>query len=229
MKMVICMEKKYYLFEMRGLWLQGLSIVILIFMFILTGILSDLVLMDNKDLILVFVLIIPYLILHEFLHAFSYVLNGADYKNITFGVHLEKGIMCCLCKQNISKRNILISLLFPFIFIGVITYIIGLIIHNPVLVWLSIFNISGCSGDLMMFLALAKIKNFEYSEYDNPMAFGIYADEDLSKDKFLGLKYIGSVCKLDRNDMKKISVSKISIIFLLIFMGLGLVIFLSNM
>ena len=72
--------------------------------------------------------------------------------------------MCCLCKQNISKKNILISLLFPFIFIGVITYVIGVLFNNSVLIWLSILNISGCSGDLMMFLGLLRLKNFEYSE-----------------------------------------------------------------
>ena len=219
------MEKKYYLFEMKGLWLQCLSIVILVLMLILTGILYDGILMDSSDLILVFVLIIPYLLLHELLHSCSYVLNGANYKKITYGVHLEKGIMCCLCKQNISKRNILISLLFPFIFIGVITYIIGILTDNLVLIWLSIFNISGCSGDLMMFWGLAKIKNFEYSEYDNPMAFGIYTDEDLSKKRLLGLRYIGSVYKLDRHDMKKIRVSKISIIFIFIFLLFGILLY----
>ena len=174
--------------------------------------------MNSSDLILVFALIIPYLLLHELLHSLAYVLNGADYKNITYGVHLEKGIMCCLCKQNISKKNILISLLFPFIFIGVITYIVGILTDNLVLIWLSIFNISGCSGDLMMFWGLAKINNFEYSEYDNPMAFGIYTDEDLSKRNLLALRYIGSADRLDRHDMKKIKISKISIIFILIFL-----------
>ena len=212
------MEKKYYLFELDGLWLQGLSIVILVLMLILTGFLYDGMFMNSNDLILVFAVIIPYLLLHELLHSLAYVLNGADYKNITYGVHLEKGIMCCLCKQNISKRNILISLLFPFIFIGVITYIVGILTDNLVLIWLSIFNISGCSGDLMMFWGLAKINNFEYSEYDNPMAFGIYTDEDLSKRNLLALRYIGSADKLDRHDMKKIKISKISIIFILIFL-----------
>ena len=211
------MEKKYYLFELDSLWLQSLSIVILVLMLILTGFLYSGVFMDS-DLVWVFVLIIPYLLLHELLHSLAYVLNGADYKNITYGVHLEKGIMCCLCKQNISKRNILVSLLFPFIFIGVITYIVGILTDNLVLIWLSIFNISGCSGDLMMFWGLAKIKNFEYSEYDNPMAFGIYTAEDLSKRNLLGLRYIGSAARLDRNDMKKVRISKISIIFILIFL-----------
>lgn len=183
--------------------------------------------MDN--FYLVFILIIPYLVLHELLHAFAYVLNGAKSRNITFGIHLEKGIMCTLCKENISKRNILISLLFPFIFIGVITYILGIYFNNDVLVWLSIFNISGCSGDLMMFFDLIKIKNFEYSEYDNPLAFGIYTDEDLSDKKLFGLKYIGSKMDLEKNDFKKLSVSKVSLIFLLMFLIFGIFCFINHL
>ena len=108
-------EKKYYIFEMNGVILQVISIIILIVMIILTAYLSDGIIMSNKDLELIFLLIIPYLILHELLHSVAYVINGANFNNITYGAHLEKGILCCLCKQNVSKRNILISLLFPFI------------------------------------------------------------------------------------------------------------------
>lgn len=214
------MDKKYYLFEMKNSWLQILAIIILLVMIFLTGLFSSSLIMETKDFIILFILIIPYLLLHEVLHSISYVLNGASFKNITYGIHLEKGIMCCLCKQNISKKNILISLLTPFILIGVITYIIGIYLNNPVLIWLSILNISGCSADLMMFFALVKLKNFEYSEYDNPMAFGIYTSEDLSKYNFLGLKYLGKTDKLKKNDMKKISINKPSLICFLIFLVL---------
>jgi hypothetical protein len=132
-------------------------------------------------------------------------------------MHLEKSILCCLCKQNISKRAILTSLLYPFFLIGIVTYIIGIVAKQPVLIILSIANISGCAGDLMMFYGLSKIKNFEYSEYDNPLAFGIYTEEDLSKHKIFGLKYIGMQDTLERKDLKKLVISKPTIIFLLIF------------
>lgn len=215
-------EKKYYIFEMNGVILQVISIIILIVMLILTAYLSNTIIITNQDLKLIFLLIIPYLILHELLHSVAYVVNGANFKNITYGAHLEKGILCCLCKQNVSKRNILISLLFPFIIIGVITYIIGILINNTVLVWLSILNISGCSADLIMFLDLLKLKGFEYSEYDNPMAFGLYTNKDLSKTKLFGLKYIGEDKALEKNNMEKVSISKFSIITFIIFIILGI-------
>lgn len=215
-------ERKYYVYEMNGVTLQIISVIFLIIMLFITFFFSNEITMTDKDFELIFLLIIPYLILHELLHSLAYVINGADFKNITYGAHIEKGILCCLCKQNISKRNILISLLFPFVIIGVITYIIGILINSTVLIWLSILNISGCSADLIMFLDLLKLKDFEYSEYDNPVAFGLYTSKNLSKTKLFGLKYIGETKALEKNNMKKISISKFSIITFIIFIILGI-------
>lgn len=215
------MKKKYYLFEMDMVWLQIISAVLLIFMFFVTLYVYPEFNILDKSFAIAFILMIPYMILHEILHSISYVMNGAKFKNITYGVHLDKGVLCCLCKQNITKKNILISLLTPFIIIGVLTYIIGILINSQVLVILSIFNISGCAGDLMMFLELAKIKNFEFSEYDNPVAFGLYSSEDLSKTKLKGLKYIDCSTKLDKKDLKKIRVSMSSIFIALGYLLLG--------
>ena len=169
-----------------------------------------------------FIFMLPYFALHEVLHSIGYVLNGADFKYITYGAHLEKGVFCCLCKQNVSKRCILISLLFPFFFIGVVTYIIGIVFNIPILILLSIMNIAGCSGDLIMFYSLSKLKNYEYSEYDDPISFGLYTEEDLSKKKLPCLKYVGTKDELERNDLKKISVSKTSIAIIIIYMLFGI-------
>lgn len=215
------MKKKYYLFEMDMVWLQIISAVLLVLMFFVTLYVYPEFNILDKSFAIAFILMIPYMILHEILHSISYVMNGAKFKNITYGVHLDKGVLCCLCKQNITKKNILISLLTPFIIIGVLTYIIGILINSQVLVILSIFNISGCAGDLMMFLELAKIKNFEFSEYDNPVAFGLYSSEDLSKTKLKGLKYIDCSTKLDKKDLKKIRVSMSSIFIALGYLLLG--------
>ena len=64
---------------------------------------------------------------------------------------------------------------------------------------------------------------------DDPVSFGIYTDEDLSKRKMFGLKFIGEKNSLERNDMRKFSISKVSIIIFLIFICLGgLAIFLNS-
>ena len=216
-------KKKYYLFQLKPFELNVVSLLLIVLMFLITAALRVPFDLGDKGFALVFAFMIPYFILHEILHSISYVLNGADFKKVTYGAHLEKGVLCCLCKQNITRRNILCSLLFPFVIIGVITYIIGVLINSPVLILLSIMNISGCSGDLMMFLALSKLKNYEYSEYDDPTSFGLYTNEDLSDKKFFGIKYVGTSDKLDRDDLKKLDINKGNIILLSVIVVLGII------
>lgn len=211
-------NKKYYLFEMNLRWLNIVSIVLLLLALLLTILIGIDLEFGGNAWTITLILIVPYLIFHELLHGASYVLNGAQLKNITFGAYLEKGILCCLCKQNVSRKNILISVITPFVWLGLVTYIIGIMTDNLVLILLSIFNISGCSGDLMMFLAFLKLKNFEYSEYDNPTAFGLYSENDLSYEKLFGLNYIGTKEKLEKHDLKKITISKTSIIIFFFFL-----------
>ena len=74
----------------------------------------------------------------------------------------------------------------------------------------------------MMFYSLSKLKNIEYSEYDNPIAFGIYTSEDLSQKKMIGLKYKKTKKKLEIKDLKKITISKISIISFIVLFILGI-------
>ncbi len=215
-------KKHYYLFEMKTITLNIISILLLIIMLIITYYLRKFdLLFENYALILM--LIVPYFILHELLHSIAYVIHGADFKNITYGAHIEKGILCCLCKQNISKRCILTSLVYPLIFLGIIVYLIGILTNCGLLVVLSIMNISGCAGDIMMFIGLSTIKNFEYSEYDNPMAFGIYTKEDFSKKKMLGLKYIETKDSLEKKDMKKVTISKVSWLYFIFMILMGIV------
>ena len=110
-------KKKYYIYEMNMTVLNIVSFALFFIMLALTiffykvGILYN----WNYPIGIIFLLMIPYLILHEILHSIAYVLHGANFKNITYGCHLEKGVLCCLCKQNVRKRNIMTSLLYPFV------------------------------------------------------------------------------------------------------------------
>ena len=140
---------------------------------------------------------------------------GANFKNIVYGILLEKGIMYCLCKQNISKKNILCSLLFPLVWLGILPFIIAIIFKISFLLILAILNISGCIGDIIMFKFIARLDNdIEFSEYDEPTGFGLYSSKDLSSSKSWGLKYMGEQNILQRQDLKKFNISKFSIIIL---------------
>ena len=73
-----------------------------------------------------------------------------------------------------------------------------------------------------MFAYIIKLnKDVEFSEYDSPIAFGLYADYDVSKVRHVGLKYLESTDKLEREDFKKISISKPSIIISIIILVIG--------
>ena len=218
------MKKKYYLYEMNLMVLNIISILLFFLIIMLTLFFYKIGVIHNWDysIGIIFILMIPYLALHEILHSVAYVLHGADFKNITYGAHLELGLLCCLCKQNITKKNILVSLIYPLFFIGILTYIIGIVMDWPLLIALSIVNISGCAGDIIMFLNFLGIKDFEYSEFDNPISFALYSAKDLSKRKMFGLKYIDHTNQLKREEFKKVTISKTSIIFFLVILLVGL-------
>lgn len=224
-------NKKYYIFTLNMNFLNIFSFIILFLVVGLTILIDKDFLLNSTSytfaverLFLTLVLVFGYLILHEILHSIGYYIYGAKYKNIIYGIELEKGIFYCLCKQNINKKNIMNSLMFPLFYIGIVTYIISFIINSPYLLILSIFNISGCVGDIFTFLFMLKLDNdIEFSEFDNTTSFGIYTDKDISKNKYLGLKYIETKEKLDRNEYTKIKVSKTSYIILILILVLSLI------
>lgn len=212
-------SKKYYLFEMKMLPLNIISVLLIIFVGVITYLIngeffvqSFYYVMDN--FVIFFPLMILYMGLHEVFHSISYCIYGADFKNIVYGIELEKGVFYCLCKEHIKRLNILNSLFFPLFYIGVVTYVIGLIFEMPYLLWLSIFNISGCSGDILMFIYMWKLnKDIEFTELDDCISFAIYSDSDVSKINHFGLKYKGTCDSVSRNDYKKIKISKFSYLF----------------
>lgn len=221
------MKKKYYLFEMDPNILNTVSIALFIIILLISFIIDKELLFESFNItnyFLILLLMLGYLCTHELLHSLAYVIYGAKYKNITYGVALEKGVLYCLCKQNITKKNILHSLMYPLIIIGIITYIISIMFKLPTLYLLSIMNIGGSIGDIIMFIFVKRLKNIEFSEYDSELGFALYSENDLSKEKSFGIKYIETKDKLKREDYKKIKISKPSIIMLIVLVIFSLII-----
>lgn len=218
------MKKEYYIFKIK---LKALNIVANVSFIVLFGIIyllfPDIIIkffeyFDNiKFCILFLPITMLYMALHEILHAIGYLLYGANLKKITFGMELEKGVFYCLCKQDISRKNILNSVLFPLFYIGFLTLIIGIIFKLPLLTVLSLLNISGATADIMYFMFIIKLdKNIKFSELDDGTSFAILSDRDVSKVKHIGLEYVSKRTNIERNDFKKIKVSKLSYIVLII-------------
>lgn len=227
-------NKKYYLFQMKLLPLNVISLVLLVVMVLVTYFINKDFFFSSLDTIfksfgLFLIFMILFMVIHEILHSISYCIYGGKFKNIIYGIELEKGVFYCLCKQNINKLNILNSLFFPLFYIGIVTYIIGIVFELPMLTWLSISNISGCSGDIIMFIYMSRLnKNTEFTELDDSTSFAIYSEEDVSKINHFGLKYIGCYDKVERNYLKKITVSKLSWIILVLILILSLLFFLAQ-
>ena len=225
--MNISKNKKVYVYKMNMLTANILCILIVLIFWLLTSYLGITLLDKNTNYFVLFILIILYLMLHEFLHGVGYFLGGTRRKNITYGIELEKGIFYAMAYQELSKKNILISLQMPFMVIGVITYIIGVIFNIPLLVLLSIVNISGASMDLAMFIYFLRLpKDFKYSESGNPDEFVVISHEDLTNKKSIFLNQIEvkdyKKEDFDFKDFKKIKITKTSIIILILFILLGL-------
>ncbi len=211
---------KYYIFE--------INIYILnIFCLLLFGVVLGITMVINYDLLIYsfnfinivwFILLyMLYMVLHEIFHSIAYVLYGGDFNKIVYGMKLESGVFYCLCKQDITRKNILNSLMFPLFYLGIFTYIVSFIFKIPYLLMLSIFNISGCIGDIIMFIYFIRLdRNIFFTEFDNPLRFAIKSDKDISTISHFGLKYIGCVNEVERNDLKKIKISKFSYVLLIL-------------
>lgn len=151
-------------------------------------------------------------ILHEIIHGIFYRMSkGIKNKDIAFGARIEKGVLFCLCKKPISKNEIIRSLLAPLILIGFVTLIIGFVFSFDLLIILSLMNICGAMGDILMTLFIAGMpKNMRYIE-DNGNRFVLITNEDISKKKSLGVKLEEveeDFAKIAISDSPKVAISK---------------------
>lgn len=218
-------KKKAYVLKMKLLPANMLSIIIFIILGIINLKLIGFVGIFRKPFILTIVIL--YFFLHELLHGIGYYIGGTKLKNISYGILLEKGLFYCMGYQEITKKNILLSLQMPFMVLGIITYIIGIILNLSVLVWLSAFNIMGASMDIVMFLYISRIKNVHYSETGNPDEFVLITEEDLNKKKSIFLK-VTETKNYKKEDyefdnIKRLNCTKSSIIALIVILGLDII------
>lgn len=185
---------KYYTYELNIGILNVLAILLFLILFLLMYLLGyDLEkLFLAEGIVVTLVLLVFWLMLHEVLHGIGFsIFKSVDRKNVVYGMALEKGVFYCMCKQKISKRVIFTALLFPLVIIGIITLIIGCVLNNYLLMLLSILNIMGSIGDIMMCIYFIKCpKDVMYLDLDDCTSFTVLSKSDLSKVKVFGIKLI---------------------------------------
>lgn len=247
-------KKKKYLFEYNMVFLNILCIIFFLILMLLTyfielningGFLENLgkVLIEffngnvsdfKVDLIIwtAFFAMVLWLCLHEVIHGIFYRLGGAKKEDITYGADLSKSILYCKCSNYVNKKAIMMSLLAPFMIIGVFTYVIGLIFKIGLLVFLSIINICGSCADLAMFIFFIKRdKNLRFKELGDSTTFCLETNEDLVGKKFLIVKLkkvIANEKEIFEEKSKKITITKSSWIILIVFIVLFLLCLLLN-
>lgn len=211
---------KYYRYSMDMKKLNIFCCFIMVFVFIIIGFMRLFSYLNFKCLIIYFF----WMFLHEFIHGIGFSISGVKHKNIVYGANLEKGIFYCMCKEKISKKGIMISLFFPFIFIGVFTLIIGLVINSPYLIVLSLLNIAGCAGDIAMIISFIKLPDFSYLDLDDCTGYVLVSKNDLSGYKLFGMDLLesDSYSKLEKaSNYKKFTISKLSwVVFGILFFAL---------
>ncbi|MBR2711816.1 MAG: DUF3267 domain-containing protein [Bacilli bacterium] len=222
--------KKAYVYKMNLVPANLLGLVVFILLLVLTNVLNVNILpvFDKIPFIWILVLLMIYMILHEILHGIGYRITGTKTNKIKYGIELEKGILYTLVLEEVPKKNILVSLQMPFVIIGIITLLLGYILNIPLLVLLSIFNLMGASMDLVMFIYISRIKDVYYAETKASDEFILISKEDLTKRKSLFFKII-EVNNYKKEDYivksdKKITISKASIIFTIIYLIFGIII-----
>lgn len=235
-------KKKEYILEYDMVFVNVLSAILLIFMIILTcglvyilpdSLVGDLTSMntsgeiDNKFMIwyvIFFVVMILWMVLHEIIHYIAYLVKGAKRENVVFGVALEKGVFYCKCKEYINKECIMTSLVSPFLIIGVITYVLGFFFSSIWLILLSIINISGAAGDLMMFhFFLKQDRDVEFKELGFSSPFVLRTSGDLINKKYLGIKSIREAknqAEINEGPEKMITITKASWGFIVVMLAL---------
>lgn len=204
----------YYKYNINIKYLNKLCIISFIPLFIIISYLDLYHYCDFFFLIIYFL----WMFLHEFLHGLGFYFNkNINRKNIVYGACLEKGIFYCMCKQEISKNKIILSTLFPFFIIGILTFFLGILISNPMLELLSLFNIVGCVGDLSMFFFFIKLPHFNYIDLDDCTGFVLISEHDLNKftNKCFKIVEVDDFSKLEKpNSFKKFNFSRFSIFIL---------------
>ncbi len=205
-------DKEYFFEYKMGIMLAVSTIISIIFIigpfYIMFFLWEDTHLFDlfsssASTMIIAFVVMFLWMVLHEILHGIFYILGGAKRKNITYGAALEKGVFYCRCGEYVNKKTIMSSLMAPFTIIGVLTLIIGFLTKQWWLVLLSRINIGGAGADLCMFFFFLKRKNdVMFMEYGDSLFFSLKTSEDLENKKFKCVKLIDKA-KVPANDNKR--------------------------
>ncbi len=150
-------------------------IFLLIWRFFNYSFLSAFKLNNRFQIIPLVVLLLILLLIHELIHGICFACsNTQKWKSVHFGFYSSTFTPYCNCRECLSKKAYIISLLMPTIILGFIPCIIASFIGNNFLFLLGFCMIFGGGGDFLYFYSLLGIdsKNQELLILDHPYKAG---------------------------------------------------------
>lgn len=213
-------ELKYYKYQMNPLLMNLYAIIL--FVIVIVIVLNTYKIDTFKFGAFELIFMVMWFILHELLHYVGFLTSKkVTTKDLMLGMYFEKGIFYCMCKKAISKKDIMVSLMFPLFFIGIVTLALGYIFNSFLLVLLSVVNISGAVGDILMFIQISLMpKDVKYTDIDDPTSYYILSDKDISSIKVPALKLVETGTYNEKDfvpkDKRKIVITKLSYVFLIL-------------
>lgn len=154
-------ERMPFLYKMNGVAILFIVIAIAVSLPLFWGrIIQD----YNWWLIaLLFISFLPYVVIHEFLHAISFVLfSKQPWSTIEYGLILKNGVAYCLSSVPVTVRRARLSLMMPVYVVCIPVFVFGFYYDYYPLILFGIFLISGSVGD---FYYLWKLKSYKGSLY----------------------------------------------------------------
>ena len=214
---------KYFTYKLKLFSLNILSFAFISLLIIMTFLITkNINFLENINMFSL-ILMILWMFFHEIIHGIGFMaLRKVDPKNVVFGMELENGVFYCMCKEKITKFNILFSIFLPFLLIGICTYIIGIVLSNDLLILLSIINMAGSIGDIIMGIDIIMMpRDIMYLDLDDATSFTIISKTDLSNDKYLAIELCESGEydeKIKAKDYTRLKISRLSKYIIIIFL-----------
>ena len=124
-----------------------------------------------------FFIILIGVVLHEFLHGFTWALYATNgFKSIRFGVNWKRLTPYCHCKESLKAKHYAIGGLMPLIVMGIIPSLIALAIGNGMLLIFGMIFTWTAGGDIISIWMLRKIRR-NTLVFDHPDKIGFYTIE----------------------------------------------------
>lgn len=115
---------------------------------------------DMKDFWIAYFLFIVFVVVHELIHGITWAMFCEDrFKSISFGFIAEYLTPYCTCSQPMKRYQIIIGSLMPTIILGFMLGVVSILTGSQMLLIVSVLNILGGGGDLMVTFKLLKYKS----------------------------------------------------------------------